>query len=240
MLPLKTPIASLKTISFSAVSIAALALAGAAYAGQNEMGEKVMLEPAATPTESVEGVPAQEADAVMEDTAAALEGEVTDTTADAMDTVAAAVDETAATPALDVVDTAMAADGFSTLVAALQAADLVETLKGDGPFTVFAPTDEAFAALPEGTVESLLLPENKEKLATILTYHVLPGAVLSGDLSGTMSVPSVQGEEIEIIVSDAGVSIDGATLLAADITATNGVIHVIDTVILPQEAGKSR
>lgn len=133
----------------------------------------------------------------------------------------------------DIVDTAMAADNFTTLVAAVQAADLVDTLKGEGPFTVFAPTDEAFAALPEGTVEDLLKPENKEKLTAILTYHVVPGKVMSGDLSGEMMVETVQGSKANVVAGDT-VSIDGATVVQADIEASNGVIHVIDGVILPK------
>lgn len=151
-----------------------------------------------------------------------------------------AVDAAAAAPAADIVDTAVAAGSFSTLVAAVQAAGLVDTLKGEGPFTVFAPTDEAFAALPEGTVEDLLKPENKDKLASILTYHVVPGKVLSTDLSGEMSVPTAQGEDVNIVVADAGVTINGANITAVDIDTSNGVIHVIDAVILPAEAGKSR
>jgi len=123
---------------------------------------------------------------------------------------------------------------FNTLVAAVQAADLVDTLKGDGPFTVFAPTDEAFAALPEGTVESLLLPENKEQLIAILTYHVVPGKVMSGDIAGKeMAVETVQGSTADINAMD-GVMIDGAKVVSADIEADNGVIHVIDAVILPE------
>ncbi|MEM1021337.1 MAG: fasciclin domain-containing protein [Pseudomonadota bacterium] len=139
----------------------------------------------------------------------------------------------------DVVDTAIAADGFNTLVAAVKAADLVETLKGEGPFTVFAPTDEAFAALPEGTVESLLLPENKAKLQAILTYHVLSGKVMSTDLTSDVTVATVQGEEVSISVAD-GVSINGASVVSADIEASNGVIHVINQVILPPSASESR
>jgi len=135
--------------------------------------------------------------------------------------------------AVDIVDTAIAAGDFTTLVAAVEAAGLVETLKGDGPFTVFAPTDTAFAALPEGTVADLLKPENKEKLAAILTYHVLPGKVLSTDLGGEMSVPTVEGSNVAIVAGEAGVSVDGASVTTADIMTSNGVIHVIDAVILP-------
>ena len=132
----------------------------------------------------------------------------------------------------DIVDTAVEAGSFSTLVAAVQAADLVDTLKGDGPFTVFAPTDEAFAALPEGTVENLLKPENKEQLVAILTYHVVPGKVMSGDLSDDMAATTVQGSDVMIDL-DNGVMVDEATVVSADIETSNGVIHVIDKVILP-------
>lgn len=134
----------------------------------------------------------------------------------------------------DIVDTAVEADGFNTLVAAVQAAGLVDTLKSEGPFTVFAPTDEAFAALPEGTVESLLEPANRDQLVAVLTYHVVPGKVMSGDIAGqTLSPATVQGSTVDIVATD-GVTIDGATVVAADIEATNGVIHVIDAVILPE------
>ncbi|AFO86610.1 fasciclin domain-containing protein [Phaeobacter inhibens] len=134
--------------------------------------------------------------------------------------------------AKDIVDTAAGAGDFSTLVAAVQAAGLVDTLKGDGPFTVFAPTDAAFAALPAGTVEELLKPENKDKLVEILTYHVVPGKVMSGDLVDDMKAATVQGSEITIDL-DSGVMVDEATVTTADIEAENGVIHVIDTVIMP-------
>lgn len=132
----------------------------------------------------------------------------------------------------DIVDTAVGAGSFTTLVAAVQAAGLVDTLKGDGPFTVFAPTDEAFAALPEGTVENLLLPENRETLVSILTYHVVPGAVLSTDLSNNMMAATVNGADITIMTED-GVTVNDASVVSADIIASNGVIHVIDQVILP-------
>ncbi len=132
----------------------------------------------------------------------------------------------------DIVDTAVDAGTFETLVAAVQAADLVETLKGEGPFTVFAPTDEAFAALPEGTVEDLLKPENKDQLTAILTYHVVPGKVMSGDLSDGMMAETVNGQEITI-GTEGGVTVDGANVVNADIEASNGVIHVIDGVIMP-------
>ncbi|MEM6383703.1 MAG: fasciclin domain-containing protein [Pseudomonadota bacterium] len=134
----------------------------------------------------------------------------------------------------DIVDTAVAAGSFETLVAAVQAAGLVETLKGEGPFTVFAPTDDAFAALPEGTVESLLMEENRDQLIAILTYHVVPGKVMSSDLSGEMMVGTVEGSEVTIDATS-GVTINGANVVTADIEASNGVIHVIDAVILPPE-----
>ena len=133
----------------------------------------------------------------------------------------------------DIVDTAVGAGSFTTLVAAVQAAGLVDKLKSEGPFTVFAPTDEAFAALPEGTVATLLLPENKEQLISILTYHVVPGKVMSGDLSNGMTATTVQGSDVTIMVND-GVSINGANVTTADVEASNGVIHVIDSVILPK------
>ena len=136
--------------------------------------------------------------------------------------------------ALDIVDTAVSAGQFNTLVAAVEAADLVTTLKGDGPFTVFAPTDEAFAALPEGTVENLLKPENKDQLIAVLTYHVVPGKIMSSDIAGTATmVESVQGSELDVKATD-GVTVDGATVVTADIETDNGVIHVIDRVVLPQ------
>ena len=135
--------------------------------------------------------------------------------------------------AQDIVDTAIAAGQFGTLVAAVQAADLVDTLKSEGPFTVFAPTDEAFAALPEGTVENLLKPENKDQLIAVLTYHVVPGAVMSGDIAGKkLEVATVQGSELSIDAT-MGVKVDNATVVSADIETSNGVIHVIDQVLLP-------
>ena len=132
----------------------------------------------------------------------------------------------------DIVATASEAGSFSTLLAAAEAAGLVDTLKSEGPFTVFAPTDEAFAALPEGTVEDLLKPENKEKLAAILTYHVVPGKVMSTDLTDDKEATTVQGSDVTIDL-DNGVMVEEATVVTADITTSNGVIHVIDTVILP-------
>ena len=135
--------------------------------------------------------------------------------------------------AKDIVDTAVAAGSFETLVTAVAAADLVDVLKGEGPFTVFAPVDSAFKALPEGTVESLLKPENKSKLAGILTYHVLSGKVMSNDIMGKkLEVTMVSGSTAEIDATD-GVRINGANVIQADIETSNGVIHVIDAVILP-------
>ncbi len=134
---------------------------------------------------------------------------------------------------MDIVDTAVDAGSFTTLVAAAQAAGLVDTLKGDGPFTVFAPTDAAFAALPEGTVETLLKPENKDQLVQILTYHVVPAKVMAGDIDGKKAkVLTVEGERLEVNARN-GVKVNDAKVTAADITASNGVIHVIDKVLIP-------
>ncbi|MCE2792543.1 MAG: fasciclin domain-containing protein [Planctomycetota bacterium] len=135
----------------------------------------------------------------------------------------------------DIVDTAVGAGSFKTLVAAVKAAGLVDTLKGKGPFTVFAPTDEAFAKLPKGTVESLLKPENKDKLIAILTYHVVPGEVKAADVVKVKSAKTVQGQEVTVKVDGNTVMIDGAKVIKTDIDCTNGVIHVIDSVILPKE-----
>lgn len=135
----------------------------------------------------------------------------------------------------DIVDTAVAAGSFKTLVAAVKAADLVETLKGKGPFTVFAPTDEAFAKLPAGTVETLLKPENKAKLVAILTYHVVAGDVRSDAVVKMTEAKTVNGKTATIKVADGKVMIDGANVVKTDIECTNGVIHVIDAVILPKE-----
>ncbi|WP_422366039.1 fasciclin domain-containing protein [Pelagibius sp.] len=133
----------------------------------------------------------------------------------------------------DIVDIAAGDDRFSTLVAAVQAADLVDTLKSKGPFTVFAPTNDAFAKLPAGTVENLLKPENKDQLVAVLTYHVLAGKTLSKDIAGkTLSVATVQGSTVDIDATS-GVKVDNANVIIADIIASNGVIHAIDTVILP-------
>ncbi|MEQ6916755.1 fasciclin domain-containing protein [Halomonas sp. SSM6] len=134
----------------------------------------------------------------------------------------------------DIVDTAVEAGQFNTLVAAVQAADLVDTLKSEGPFTVFAPTDEAFAALPDGTVEDLLKPENLATLQAVLTYHVVPGKIMAADAMAADSATTVQGQDITITTMDGSVMIDDATVISADIGASNGVIHVIDTVLLPE------
>ncbi len=134
----------------------------------------------------------------------------------------------------DIVDTAVGAGSFNTLVAAVKAGGLVETLKGKGPFTVFAPTDEAFAKLPAGTLESLLKPENKDKLVAILTYHVVPGKVLAADVVKLKEATTVQGQKVAIKVSGDKVSVDNAHVVKTDIVCGNGVIHVIDAVILPK------
>lgn len=135
--------------------------------------------------------------------------------------------------AQDIVDLAVSAGQFTTLVAAVQAAGLADTLKGEGPFTVFAPTDEAFEALPEGTVEELLQPENREQLLALLTYHVVPGKILSSDVLGkSTTVNTVQGSPLAVDATS-GVKVDDANVLVADIETDNGVIHVIDTVVLP-------
>ncbi len=135
----------------------------------------------------------------------------------------------------DIVDTAAAAEGFQTLVAAVQAAELVDTLKGEGPFTVFAPTDAAFGKLPAGTLDDLLKPENKGKLASILTYHVVSGKVLAADVVKLKEAKTVQGSNVMIKVSDGKVKVDNANIVKTDIVCKNGVIHVIDAVILPPE-----
>ena len=132
-----------------------------------------------------------------------------------------------------IVDVASNTEGFSTLVAAVQAAGLAETLSGEGPFTVFAPTDEAFAALPEGVLDALLLPENKDTLVKILTYHVVPGQVMAADVMDG-DVATVEGQTVALSTAD-GVTVNGATVVQADVVADNGVIHVIDAVILPAD-----
>lgn len=134
----------------------------------------------------------------------------------------------------DIVDVAVEAGQFKTLAAALDAAGLIGTLKGDGPFTVFAPTDAAFANLPAGTVDSLLKPENKDQLIAILTYHVVPGKVKAADVIGLSGATTVNGADVAIAVVDGAVKVDNATVIKTDIAASNGVIHVIDSVILPK------
>jgi len=136
---------------------------------------------------------------------------------------------------MDIVDTAVSAGSFKTLVAAVKAAGLVDTLKGEGPFTVFAPTDDAFAKLPEGTIETLLKPENKGKLQSILTYHVVAGNVAAADVVKLTSAATVQGQNVDIAVTDGVVKIDNANVVKTDIHTSNGVIHVIDSVILPED-----
>ncbi len=152
---------------------------------------------------------------------------------------AAVISITAALPAWangkDIVDTAVGAGEFTTLAAALEAADLVSTLKGEGPFTVFAPTDAAFAKLPAGTVETLLKPENKQRLVDILTYHVVPGKVMAADVVGLDEAKTVNGKMIDVEVEGDAVKVNQANVTATDVTASNGVIHVIDQVILPPE-----
>ena len=132
----------------------------------------------------------------------------------------------------DIVAVASSAGNFNTLVAALKAAGLVETLRGPGPFTVFAPTDEAFAKLPKGTVENLLKPENKDKLVAILTYHVVPGKVMAADVT-TMKAKTVNGQELNVKVADGTVTVDNAKVIKTDVVTSNGVIHIIDTVVMP-------
>jgi uncharacterized surface protein with fasciclin (FAS1) repeats len=132
----------------------------------------------------------------------------------------------------DIVAVASGAGSFNTLVAAVKAAGLVETLQGTGPFTVFAPTDEAFAKLPKGTVENLLKPENKEKLVAILTYHVVSGKVMAADVK-TMKAKTVNGQSLDVKVTDGAVTVDNAKVVKTDVAASNGVIHVIDAVVMP-------
>jgi uncharacterized surface protein with fasciclin (FAS1) repeats len=149
--------------------------------------------------------------------------------------VAIAVDKSAAPD--DIVAVASGAGNFKTLVTAIKAAGLVETLQGTGPFTVFAPTDEAFAKLPAGTVEDLLKPENKAKLVAILTYHVVPGKIMAADVK-TMKAKTVNGQELSIKVEDGKVTVDNAGVVKTDVAAANGVIHVIDAVVLPPAPAK--
>lgn len=137
-------------------------------------------------------------------------------------------------PEADIVDLAVQTEFLSTLVAAVKAGDLVGVLKGDGPFTVFAPTNDAFAKLPAGTVENLLKPENKAQLVAVLTYHVVPGKVYSKDLKNGMKAKTAQGSEVTITLKDGKAMVNNATVTVADIEASNGVVHVIDTVILPK------
>lgn len=139
------------------------------------------------------------------------------------------------TSAPNIVETAVAAENFKTLVAAVKAAGLVETLSGAGPFTVFAPTDEAFAKLPKGTLETLLKPENKAQLVAILTYHVVPGEVYAKDAMKLEKAKTVQGGELALKVVDGGLTVDGAKVVKADIACANGVIHVIDAVVMPKQ-----
>jgi uncharacterized surface protein with fasciclin (FAS1) repeats len=156
-------------------------------------------------------------------------------TAEEAETTSEAEAEQPAEQTKDIVDTAAAADDFKTLVAAVQAAGLVETLKGEGPFTVFAPTNAAFDKLPAGTLDELLKPESKDKLTSILTYHVVPGKVLAADVVNLETAKTVQGGEVTIAVEGESVKVDGANVTATDIDCSNGVIHVIDAVILPKE-----
>jgi uncharacterized surface protein with fasciclin (FAS1) repeats len=134
----------------------------------------------------------------------------------------------------DIVDTAVAAGQFTTLAAALKAAGLIETLKGTGPFTVFAPTDAAFAKLPKGTVEDLLKPENKARLTAILTYHVVPGRVMAAEVTKVKDAKTVQGGSLKVKTGGGKVMVDNATVVTTDIAASNGVIHVIDSVVMPK------
>ena len=175
-----------------------------------------------------------------DDDDAAASGDATTSTSEAeeMEPAEGAMDDTM--PAT-VVDIAAGNDDFSTLVAAVEAAGLVETLSGEGPFTVFAPVNDAFDALPEGTVDSLLLPENQEQLTAVLTYHVVPTKALSGDLTDGMTVTTVQGEDLTINIDDDGVTLTDAAggtamVVQADLEAGNGVVHVIDAVLMPAPA----
>ena len=149
--------------------------------------------------------------------------------------IVAASTTTAAAQGKDIVDTAVAAGSFKTLAKALQAADLVATLKGAGPFTVFAPTDAAFAALPAGTVENLLKPENKAKLQRILTYHVVAGRVSAAEVMKMKTAKAVSGDTLTIAARSGAVMIDNAHVAKADIAASNGIIHVIDAVVIPKD-----
>lgn len=141
----------------------------------------------------------------------------------------------AATDKKDIVTTAVEAGSFGTLATALDAADLIETLKGEGPFTVFAPNDEAFAKQPAGAVEQWLAPENKDKLTKVLTYHVVPGKIMAADVI-TMKAATVNGQDLDVVKSETGVTVNGANVIQTDIECSNGVIHVIDQVLMPQES----
>ena len=161
------------------------------------------------------------------------ETKTTETTAPAADTVKEEVMAPAAPK--DIVDVAIGSTDHTTLVAAVTAAGLVETLKGAGPFTVFAPTNAAFAALPAGTVDGLLKPESKDALTKILTYHVVAGAVKAADLKDGQKVKTLQGQELTVSIKDGKVTINGANVTAADLTGSNGVVHVIDAVLMPKK-----
>ena len=186
--------------------------------------------PAAPAAPAAEETAAPAAEATVEATVEAT----TEAEAEATATEAAAEEAAAepAAPAADIVDTAVSAGTFGTLVAAVQAAGLVDTLKGEGPFTVFAPTDEAFAALPAGTLEQLLA-DPQGQLTQILLYHVVPGKVMAADVKDGMEATTVQGSPVKFMVADGKVMINDANIVATDVEATNGVIHVIDKVILP-------
>jgi uncharacterized surface protein with fasciclin (FAS1) repeats len=151
----------------------------------------------------------------------------------AKDAPSTATAAAAAAAPMDIVAVAAGAGQFNTLVAAVKAAGLVETLQSPGPFTVFAPTDEAFAKLPAGTLDDLLLPENKAKLAAILKYHVVAGEVLAADVVNLSSADTVEGQSVQISTSDSGVMVNDANVIATDVMASNGVIHVIDAVLIP-------
>lgn len=162
-------------------------------------------------------------------------GEGTETSTDTAATETTAVVDTPAAAPATVVDIAVGSPDHSTLVAAVKAAGLVETLSGAGPFTVFAPTNAAFAALPAGTVDNLLKPENKADLTGILTYHVVPGSLKAADLTDGQKLKTVNGAELTVSVKDGKVMIDGANVTAADLTAGNGVVHVLDAVVMPKK-----
>jgi uncharacterized surface protein with fasciclin (FAS1) repeats len=174
-------------------------------------------------------------------TLAACSSSTDDATAESAPAASAAAEESAMAEdsemtdesAGDIVDVAVATDGFSTLAAAVTAAGLVDTLKGEGPFTVFAPTDDAFAALPAGVLDALLLPENKDALTKILTYHAVAGEVMAADVTDG-DVPTVEGQSITLSTEN-GVTVNGANVIQADVVASNGVIHVIDAVLLPPD-----